>query len=57
MAQNPRRVDRGMPAPPPIYTIGHSTKSIAEFVELLRVGRVELVVDIRSIARSRTNPQ
>lgn len=57
MAQNPRRVDHEMTAPPPTYTIGHSTKSIAEFVELLRVGRVELVVDIRSIARSRTNPQ
>ena len=46
-----------MSAPHPVYTIGHSTRSIAEFVELLRVGRVELVVDIRSIARSRTNPQ
>lgn len=41
----------------PIFTIGHSTKSIAEFVELLRVGEVGLVVDIRSIPRSRTNPQ
>ncbi len=46
-----------MSAPHPIYTIGHSTRSIADFVELLKVGRVELVVDIRSIARSRTNPQ
>lgn len=46
-----------MSAQHPIYTIGHSTRSIEEFVELLRVGRVELVVDIRSIARSRTNPQ
>ena len=45
-----------MPASLPVYTIGHSTRSIAAFVELLRVGRVELVVDIRSIARSRTNP-
>jgi len=42
---------------PPIYTIGHSTRSIAEFVELLRCGQVDLVVDIRSIPRSRTNPQ
>ena len=42
---------------PPVYTIGHSTRSIAEFVELLRHGRVELVVDIRSFPRSRTNPQ
>ena len=46
-----------MSAQHPIYTIGHSTRSIAQFVELLRVGRVELVVDIRSISRSRTNPQ
>ena len=46
-----------MSAPRPIYTIGHSTRSIGDFVQLLRVGRVELVADIRSIARSRTNPQ
>ncbi len=42
---------------PPVYTIGHSTRSIAEFVELLKYGRVELVVDIRSTPRSRVNPQ
>ena len=41
----------------PVYTIGHSTRSIVEFVEMLQQGRVELVVDIRSIPRSRTNPQ
>jgi uncharacterized protein (DUF488 family) len=46
-----------MSAPHPIYTIGHSTRSIADFVALLRVGGVERVVDIRSITRSRTNPQ
>jgi len=44
-------------APHPIHTIGHSTRDMADFVQLLRVGRVELVVDIRSIARSRSNPQ
>ncbi len=43
--------------PPPVYTIGHSTRSIAEFVELLKVGSVGLVVDIRKTPRSRTNPQ
>jgi len=42
---------------PPVYTVGHSTRSIAAFVELLRQGQVELVVDIRSTPRSRTNPQ
>ncbi len=41
----------------PFFTIGHSTRSIPEFVELLRAGRVELVVDIRTVPRSRTNPQ
>jgi len=41
----------------PIHTIGHSTRTIAEFVDLLRIGNVELVVDIRSVPRSRNNPQ
>ncbi|WP_346245082.1 DUF488 family protein [Sphingomonas rustica] len=40
-----------------MFTIGHSTRSIEEFVTLLRAGRVELVVDIRTVPRSRTNPQ
>src|ERR1700729_44618 len=42
---------------PPIFTIGHSTRSIAQFVALLQVGSVGMVVDIRKIPRSRTNPQ
>lgn len=42
---------------PPIFTIGHSTRSIAQFAELLRLGPVELVVDVRTIPRSRRNPQ
>jgi uncharacterized protein (DUF488 family) len=41
----------------PVFTVGHSTRSIAEFVDLLKQGQVELVVDIRSTPRSRTNPQ
>jgi uncharacterized protein (DUF488 family) len=43
--------------PYPFHTIGHSTRSIAEFVALLRVGDVALVVDIRTVRRSRANPQ
>jgi len=42
---------------PPVFTIGHSTRSIPAFVELLRVGDVRMVVDVRTIPRSRTNPQ
>jgi uncharacterized protein (DUF488 family) len=39
------------------FTIGHSTRSTAEFVDLLRASQIELVVDVRHIPRSRTNPQ
>jgi uncharacterized protein (DUF488 family) len=41
----------------PVFTIGHSTRTIAEFVTLLRAGQVKLVVDIRRMPRSRANPQ
>jgi uncharacterized protein (DUF488 family) len=40
-----------------IFTIGHSTRTLPEFVALLRQVDVSLVVDVRSIPRSRTNPQ
>ena len=42
---------------PPIFTVGHSTRSIDEFVELLRAHGVKGIVDVRSIPRSRHNPQ
>lgn len=45
------------PDPLPVFTIGHSTRSIPEFIDLLRVGEVRFVVDVRTIPRSRTNPQ
>ena len=44
-------------AMPTIFTIGHSTRTIEEFVALLRQVVVDLLVDVRSIPRSRTNPQ
>jgi uncharacterized protein (DUF488 family) len=40
----------------PFFTIGHSTRSIAGFVDLLRLGDVAEVIDIRTVPRSRTNP-
>lgn len=45
------------PEPRPVYTIGHSTRTIPEFVDLLRLGEVDMVADIRTVPRSRTNPQ
>jgi len=41
----------------PFFTIGHSTRTIPEFADLLREAGVTLVVDVRSMTRSRTNPQ
>ena len=40
-----------------IFTIGHSTRSIEEFAEILRNAGVTQLIDVRSIPRSRTNPQ
>jgi uncharacterized protein (DUF488 family) len=40
-----------------IFTVGHSTRAIEEFVELLRANGVELLIDIRTVPRSRRNPQ
>ena len=40
-----------------VFTIGHSKRTIAEFVALLRQAGVDMVVDVRSFPRSRTNPQ
>ena len=40
-----------------IFTIGHSTRTLAEFVALLRQVDVTLLVDVRSIPRSRMTPQ
>ncbi len=42
---------------PIIFTIGHSTRPIAEFLALLKQVAVDMLVDVRSIPRSRTNPQ
>jgi uncharacterized protein (DUF488 family) len=40
-----------------LFTIGHSTRAIEELVDLLRAHGIEQVVDVRTIARSRHNPQ
>ena len=40
-----------------VFTIGHSTRTWEEFLELLRAHGIERVVDVRSIPKSRHNPQ
>ena len=41
----------------PFFTIGHSTRTVSQFVDLLQASQIEFVVDVRHIPRSRTNPQ
>lgn len=41
----------------PFFTIGHSNRTVGEFTELLREVQTDILVDIRTIPRSRTNPQ
>jgi uncharacterized protein (DUF488 family) len=42
---------------PPVLTIGHSTRTWKDFLALLRAHRVKRVIDVRSVPRSRHNPQ
>jgi uncharacterized protein (DUF488 family) len=43
--------------PPIVLTIGHSTRTLEEFIGLLRAHEVTWVVDVRTVPRSRYNPQ
>lgn len=40
-----------------VCTIGHSNRSIEDFIGLLQANEVQTVVDVRTIPRSRHNPQ
>jgi uncharacterized protein (DUF488 family) len=41
----------------PYFTIGHSTLELDAFVALLQGAQIALLADIRTVPRSRTNPQ
>lgn len=40
-----------------IYTIGHSTRELDEFIDILKTYQINLLADIRSVPRSRHTPQ
>ena len=40
-----------------LFTIGHSTRTVEDFIQLLKENNVARVIDIRTITRSRHNPQ
>lgn len=47
-------------SPPPlvtVYTIGHSTRAVDALVDMLRAHGVTRLVDVRTVPRSRHNPQ
>ena len=56
---NPRGGKRkpGLAPPPTVLTVGHSTRSLEEFIGLLQAHSVTRVVDVRTVPRSRYNPQ
>lgn len=42
---------------PPVFTLGHSTRPIGEFLDLLREHGVQVLVDVRRYPMSRRHPQ
>jgi uncharacterized protein (DUF488 family) len=42
---------------PPIFTIGHSTRTLDQLLALLKAHGIERLADVRTIPRSRRNPQ
>jgi uncharacterized protein (DUF488 family) len=44
------------PAGPVVYTIGHSTHTLREFIEILQIFGISMVIDVRTLPRSRHNP-
>jgi uncharacterized protein (DUF488 family) len=43
--------------PPTVFTVGHSTRSLEDFTNLLTDAYVRELVDVRSVPRSRRHPQ
>src|SRR5262249_53201800 len=59
VARSERHVEllRGGGAVSGLLTIGHSTRTIEEFIEVLQSHGVQTLVDVRTVPKSRANPQ
>jgi uncharacterized protein (DUF488 family) len=44
-------------SPPKLYTIGHSTRTLEEFLSILKAHQIRTLVDVRTVPRSRRVPQ
>ena len=42
---------------PVVLTVGHSTRPLTEFIALLKAHSVARLIDVRTVPRSRHNPQ
>jgi len=42
---------------PVVLTVGHSTRTLIAFVDLLKANAVDRLIDVRTVPRSRHNPQ
>ena len=42
---------------PTLYTLGHSTRTLEEFLDILSEHKIKLLVDVRTVPRSRRVPQ
>jgi uncharacterized protein (DUF488 family) len=56
MSENPSPQEEPWPEGA-VFTVGHSTLAIERFIALLQTYGIECLVDIRTIPRSRHNPQ
>jgi len=52
-----RKRVRKVEPPPIVLTVGHSTRTLEEFIALLQAHGATRVVDVRTVPRSRHNPQ
>jgi len=56
-AKRPSRTKRKARKSPLVLTVGHSTRTLQAFIEMLRGHAVTRLVDVRTVPRSRYNPQ
>lgn len=57
MSDNEQGDDRASPGKRVIYTIGHSTRSIDDFIALLRTHEIGAIADVRLLPGSKRYPQ
>ena len=57
MKEGPAKKRAGRQARTVVFTVGHSTRPVEDFLALLRAHNVRLLVDVRTVPRSRHNPQ